>query len=207
MTSWIKKYILPKEVDFLSALSSHAKIVKNIIDDLKNCFVSLEDRYCISILKDEHNAKLKRDKNMKELLNTFITPIDRESIYRIITQLDWLFVSVRHFVLEAKAYKIDKLDGDYIKMMDYLKLQSELLEAGFKTLRKDDIKTTQSAKRVRETYDDLVQIYIEKMAKLSLCNDPKEIFIHQSLLTQLKDISKRMRMTANSLEDIIMKLA
>jgi hypothetical protein len=92
-------------------------------------------------------------------------------------------------------------------MIEKLKLQAELLTAGFKTLRKDDKKTAQSAKRVRDAYDDLMDIYIEKMAKLSSSKNTKEIFIHQSLLGQLKEISKRMRMTANSLEDIIMKMS
>ena len=33
IVSWIKKYILPKEVDFLSALNNHAMIIKKIVDD------------------------------------------------------------------------------------------------------------------------------------------------------------------------------
>ena len=161
----------------------------------------------MAILEDQHQAKQIRDANMKELLNTFITPIDRESIYRVITELDWIAISIRHFVMEAKAYEIRELDREYATMIKQLKLQAELLEAGFKTLRKDDKKTAKSAKRVRDAYDDLMDIYIQKMAKLATSKDTKEIFIHQSLLWQLKDISKRMRMTANSLEDIIMKMA
>jgi len=61
IVSWLKKYILPKEVDFLSALSSHAMVIKKIIDDLQNCFTMQNDRYCKSILEDEHKAKDIRD--------------------------------------------------------------------------------------------------------------------------------------------------
>jgi len=45
------------------------------------------------------------------------------------------------------------------------------------------------------------------MAQLFLSRDTQEIFIHQALLSQLKEISKQMRMTAKSLEDIIMKMS
>jgi len=92
-------------------------------------------------------------------------------------------------------------------LIEQLKLQAELLTAGFKTLRKDDEKTAQSAKRVRDIYDDLMDVYIGKMAKLSLSQNTRDIFIHQALFSQLKEIGKRMRVTANSLEDIIMKMS
>jgi uncharacterized protein Yka (UPF0111/DUF47 family) len=207
IVSWIKKYILPKEIDFLSALNNHAMIIKKIVDDLEACFSHAKEEHCRAIIEDQHQASKIRDENMRELLNSFITPIDRESIYRVITQLDWIAISVRHFVIEAKAYEVKKLDEEYTIMIEHLKLQAELLTAGFKTLRKDDKKTAQSAKRVRDAYDDLMDVYIAKMAKLSSSKNREEIFIHQALLGQIKEISKRMRMTANSLEDIIMKMS
>jgi len=207
MISWIKKYILPKEIDFLASLSEHSMIIKKIVDDLNQCFSSASEEHCKAILEDQHRASEIRDSNMKELLNTFITPIDRESIYRVITQLDWIAISIRHFVIEAKAYDIKELDKEYTTILEQLKLQAELLTAGFKTLRRDDKKTAQNAKRVRDSYDSLMDIYIKKMGILSSSDDMREVFIHQSLLLQLKEISKRMRMTANSLEDIIMKMA
>ncbi len=207
IVSWIKKYILPKEVDFLSSLHAHAIIIKKIVDDLEQCFSDTKEKHCRAILDDQHQASAIRDSNMKELLNSFITPVDRESIYRVITQLDWIAISIRHFVMEAKAYGITRLDQDYTRIIEHLKLQAELLSAGFQTLRKDDIKTAQNAKRVRDSYDEMIVVYIQKMAQLSLSSDTQEIFIHQALLSQLKEISKRMRMTANSLEDIIMKMS
>ena len=206
-TSWIKKYILPKEIDFLSALHTHAMIIKKIIDDFEKCFIKEDEKHCQFILEDQHQAKEIRDSNMKNLLNVFITPIDRESIYRVITELDWIAISMRHFVMEAKAYEITHLDDDYKKMINLLQLQAELLAAGFKTVKSDALKTAESAKRVRDSYDAFVALYIQKMRQISNMTDVRTLFIHKELLFQLKDISKRMRMTANSLEDIIMKLA
>lgn len=205
-TSWIKKYILPEEIDFISALHTHAMSIKKIIDDLEKCIIKKNEKHCRAILEVQHQAKKIRDNNMKDLLNVFITPIDRESIYRVITELDWIAISMRHFVIEAKSYNVSKLDDDYAHMIKQLQLQAELLTAGFKTLKSDAVKTAQSAKRIRDTYDIFVELYIQKMAYLSTIPDAKEQFIHRELLAQLKDISKRMRMTANALEDIIMKM-
>jgi len=200
--SWIKKYILPKEVDFINAMYKHSKVINKIADSLYNC--TLQKR-----CKDfEMHFKLSKeiyDKNMKELLNVFITPIDRESIYRVITQLDWTALSIYHFYLEAKAYDIE-FDKSYKDIISKIKLQAELLTAGFKTIKTHPNKTDESAKKVRKLYEEISQIYIEKMVELSNSNDIKAMFEHKSLLHQLKDISRHLRMSANSLEDIIMKM-
>lgn len=204
--SLIKKYILPKEIDFISALQEHAMIIKYIVDDLQKCFIDANDESCQAILHDQHKAQKIRDKNMKNLLNVFITPIDRESIYRVITELDWIAISIRHFLIEAKSYQLDEKHEAYDALIKKIQLQSELLTAGFKTLKKNRKKTAQSAKRVRDTYDELMDVYIKEVSTLVKSKKLENIFIHKELLSQLKEISKRMRITANSLEDIIMKM-
>ncbi len=134
-------------------------------------------------------------------------PIDRESIYRVITELDWIAISIRHFLIEAKSYQIHKENDVYNALIKKIQLQAELLTAGFKTLKSNREKTAQSAKRVRDTYDTLMDIYVEEVSSLVESKDMEKIFIHKELLSQLKEISKRMRMAANSLEDIIMKMS
>ncbi len=207
IVSLIKKYILPKEIDFLAALDEHAMIIKQITDDLQKCFIEANEKSCQAILHDQHQAQAIRDRNMKNLLNVFITPIDRESIYRVITELDWIAISIRHFLIEAKSYQIHKENDVYNVLIKKIQLQAELLTAGFKTLKSNREKTAQSAKRIRDTYDALMDIYVQEVSSLVESKDMEKIFIHKELLSQLKEISKRMRMTANSLEDIIMKMS
>ena len=52
-----------------------------------------------------------------------------------------------------------------------------------------------------------MDIYVQEVSSLVESKDMEKIFIHKELLSQLKEISKRMRMMANSLEDIIMKMS
>jgi len=205
--SLLKKYILPKEVDFIKGLQEHAHIIETIIDDLLRCFAQKDDKYCKAILHDEHEAKKIRDKNMNELLNAFITPIDRESIYRVITQLDWIAVSTRHFLLEADAYGVTHLGHTYHPLITKLSHGAKILSHGFDNLKKEkpEIIAAQT-QEVRDTYDALVEIYIKAMAELSECDDMHRIFVQKELLHQLKEIGKRLQMCANSLEDIIIKM-
>ncbi|WP_345991337.1 DUF47 family protein [Sulfurimonas sp. HSL-1716] len=206
--SFIKKYILPKEVDFVASLQEHSAIIHDIISDLHRCFVDMDAKSCSAILQDEHKAQEIREKNMNELLNAFITPIDRESIYRIISQLDWIAVSIKHFVLEAKAYDTPPSNNEYIELIKHIKEQSNMLNLGFTNLRTEKpFVVASNAQSVRDGYEELVEVYIQKMAELSKSNDMKRIFTQRELLSQLKEIAKRLQICANSLEDIVIKMS
>ena len=207
ITSFIKKYILPEEIDFINAMNEHASIIRKMIDNLYKCFIENSSNACSLILEQQKEAVEIRDKNMKDLLNVFITPIDKESIYRVTTQLDWIAISIKHFMLEAQAYGIYKLDSDFTQLIKLLQLQIQLLNAGFETVKKEPQSTAKNAQRVRDVYDELVSLYINNMAKLANSENSTKTFPKRELLAQIKDTSKRMRVTANYLEDIIMKMS
>lgn len=205
--SFVKKYILPKEVDFISGLQSHSQSVQKIIRDLYLCFIETKEESCGAIIDDEHEAQTIRENNMQELLDAFITPIDRESIYRVISQLDWIAVSARHFVLEAKAYEVKTLDNAYIDLLKLLKEQSLALNLGFINLKKSNASlVAQNAQSVRDGYDRFIEIHIQKMADIANSNNMRDMFIQREILSQLKEISKRLQICANSLEDIVIKM-
>lgn len=205
--SFIKEYILPKEIDFLSAMHKHSLIIKKLTNNLYKCFIEGKSNACTLILEEQKEAVTIRDENMKNLLNTFITPIDKESIYCVTTQLDWIAISIKHFMLEAQAYGVFKLDNTFAELIKLLQLQAELLSTGFKTVKREPATTAKNAQRVRDIYDRLVALYINTMAALAKLEHNQEIFAKRELLAQIKDISKRMRVTANYLEDTIMKMS
>ncbi len=205
--SFIKEYILPKEIDFLSAMQKHSLIIKKLTANLYKCFIEGNSSACGRILEEQKEAVAIRDENMKNLLNTFITPIDKESIYRVTTQLDWIAISIKHFMLEAQAYGVFQLESTFAELIKLLQLQAQLLYAGFKTVKSDPADTAKNAQRVRDLYDQLVALYINAMAALAKREHNREIFAKRELLAQIKDISKRMRVTANYLEDTIMKMS
>lgn len=208
ITSFLKKYILPKELDSITSLQEHSSIVHKIVQDLYQCFIDINEDSCKAILDDENKAQKIREKNMNELLNTFITPIDRESIYRVISQLDWIAVSIRHFALEAKAYNVKTLGDGYIDILKQIKEQSRMLNLGFFNLTNSNPSVVASnAQHVRDGYETVVELYIKKMAELSNSNNMKEMFIQKELLGQLKEIGKRLQICANSLEDIVIKMS
>ena len=143
---------------------------------------------------------------MNELLDVFITPYDKESIYRIITQLDWVALSVKHFQLETSAYGITSI-REYQPIFDILLEMANLLE---KCITRLSTKTPRiialDIDLIHDQYDDVVTLCAQSVAKLLKQDDCKHIIMHRDILAQLKEIAKRIHVTANTLEDMAIKL-
>ncbi|MEY3089707.1 MAG: hypothetical protein RL113_23 [Pseudomonadota bacterium] len=204
--SLFKKYIVPHEIDFIEILQQQSQATHKMIEDLYDCFIHEKETSCDSIIEDEHNTERIKEKNMHTMLNAFITPIDRESIYRAITQLNWVSISVKHFVQETKAYEIDRLP-QYKEIFDLIYDSSKNLKEGFDFLSEPNhAKVARKADKTRNLGDKISQAYIKEMVELTKSDDIKYMFIHKEILSQLKEIGKRLHVSANTLQDIVIKM-
>ena len=203
----LKKYILPSEINFINDMQRQSASILTIINYLNACFILKKEDNCELISKEVKQAFEIRTINMNHLLNAFITPIDRESIYRVITQLDSIAVSIKHFLVEAKAYNIHVLDDGFIDIFNKLLLCANALNSGFLKLgTSNELEVIHNTQMVRDSYDALVNEYVIIMARLAKSNDMADVFIHRELLIQLREIGKRLQGCANSLEDIVIKM-
>jgi len=200
---FIQKFILPKEVDLTSALQAQTSATKTVVYDLYDAYILHQEEAFSAIKNDTSATRAIKEKNMKELLDVFIAPYDKESIFRIITQLDWIALSVRHFVVEVDAYYHRQALDVYSDIFVLLKEMASLLEAGFIQLAKKELP---SITLIHDKYDLLVEYRARHVAQLMQQEDFKHILIHKDILAQLKEIAKRMQVTANTLEDMAIKL-
>ena len=202
---FISKFILPKEVDFNASLQAQVVAVRDTVQSLYDACVYNDDSALAAIdRKAQHARELKHD-NMKELLDVFITPYDKESIYRIITQLDWVALSVKHFQLEIHVYGIHSLQS-YQEVLAELVKMAGLLEEGITELSGKKLRQiAEDIDRVHDLYDHVVSLCAEAMATLLEQKDCKRIIRHKEMLAQLKEIAKRIQVTANTLEDMAIK--
>jgi len=200
---FIQKFILPKEVDLAAALQAQTLATRNIVHDLYAAYILHESGAFSDIKNDTSETRAIKEKNMKELLDVFIAPYDKESVFRIITQLDWVALSVKHFVVEVDAYPDKQALDVYRDIFELLKEMASLLEDGFKQLSKQELP---SIGLIHDKYDLLVEYRAQHVAQLLQQDDFKHIIIHKDILSQLKEIAKRMQITANTLEDMAIKI-
>lgn len=200
---FIQKFILPKDVDLAAALQEQTAATRTIVHDLYAAYILHEDEAFNAIKNDTSKTREIKDKNMKELLDVFIAPYDKESIFRIITQLDWIALSVKHFVIEVDAVNNKQALVGYRNIFEVLKEMASLLEGGFKQLSE---KHLPSIALIHDKYDLVVEYRAQHVAQLLQQEDLKHLIIHKDILAQLKEIAKRMHVTANTLEDMAIKI-
>jgi len=203
---FISTFILPKDVDFDTALQAQARTTRIIVEDLHKACVDNDTAALAAISTHADEARALKTKNMKELLDVFITPYDKESIYRIITQLDWIALSIKHFRMEIVAYRISSIQ-EYQSILEVLVEMAILLEQGVTRLSTKNPKTIASdIDLIHDKYDHVVALCAQSVAELVKQDDCKHIILHRDILAQLKEVAKRIHVTANTLEDMAIKV-
>lgn len=203
---FIRKLLLPREVDFNAALREQAHLSRRIVSQLYHACMQDDAEAFQAIDTSAQQAKELKNHNMTELLNVFITPYDKESIYRMITQLDWIALSVKHFRLETVVYNMHSLDR-YEPILAILKSMATTLETGIAQLENKPLNVMGTEiDRIRDQYDEVVSLCARATGVLLARDDCKKIIQEKDILLQLKEIAKRIHIAANTLEDMAIKV-
>lgn len=202
----LKDWILPKEFDFFSLMKDQSMETLKIVDELGKFYVANTSQNPENIYDLISNAKKNRSANLKDLNATFITPVDKEAISRVYAQLYWVALSIKHLIVEIDTYEIYDL-SEYKNIFDLLKQEMQLLGDGFDGLRN---KNYEAALKIRDKIihqdNELIKRYAIHLAELFKGNNHQHILMHREILSQLKEVSKRIHICANLLEDIVFKL-
>ena len=201
----IQKYILPKEVDFNAALQNQVDASKNTVLDLCQYCLENDRRALKKIADDERECRTIKNQNMHELLDVFITPYDREAIYRIIDQIDWVALSVKHLATQLLVYKI-KCPENYRPIFTSLKEMADALSEGFVFLAAKNLhEIVRVVNEIYVNYDQTVEQCVVTAARHLEQDDIKVYLAHREILIQLKEVAKRIHVCANTLEDMAIK--
>ena len=203
---FIRKLLLPSEVDFNLALCNQAQASKLMIDELYKACVNNDLSALQSMTATAKHARELKNQNMVQLLDVFITPYDKESIFRMITQLDWIALSIKHFQLEVEVYEAFHL-SEHEPIFKLLVDMVSALEDGISKLatKKLDLVASRTD-QIHDQYDQVVELCANANAELMKQDDCKHIIRYKDMLYQLKEIAKRIHVTANTLEDMAIKV-
>lgn len=203
---FIAKFILPESVDFVSALRQQTELIREIVRELRDACVQQEPDTFGAIRASADRAAALKKANMKLLLDVFLTPFDKESIYRLITQLDWVALSVKHFVIEREVYGVSSL-AEYADIYDVLNEMASLLDRGCGQLAGENLLTLEeTAEQIHDRYDRVVEKCARAIAQQFEEEDFRSVMRHRDIVAQLKEIAKRIRVSANTLQDMAIKI-
>lgn len=190
--------IFPKEKKFYRMLEEQ---VENVLETT-SLFYDLvttsktRESLVLKIQKKEREGDKIYDKVVEELKATFITPMDREDIHRLLGRMDDVVDQLEIRAIKIEAFKVKKIPKDFIELVNIFKGQIKDLSSCIYGLgKKKDIE--KYVLGVHEAERKADEVFIIGIAKLfNNGNDVMEV-------VKLKDLYESMEKTIDTTYSVV----
>ena len=201
---------LPRETSFFDFFEQHAALT---IEGTKE-FLSMVTTganvatKCRRISDIEHETDTITHRCVEALHKTFITPIDRDAIHRLITRMDDIMDYVEAAAERIELYEITTMTSDVRDLSDVLHRSAQQVEAAIRGLR--HLKDTQHTlklcidiNRLENECDAILRRSVARLFKEE--KDPIVVIKWKEIYENLENASDRCEDVANIIEGVILE--
>jgi predicted phosphate transport protein (TIGR00153 family) len=203
---------LPRETSFFDFFEQHAALT---IEGSKE-FLSLVTTgtniaaRCRRISDIEHETDTITHRCVEALHKTFITPIDRDSIHRLITRMDDVMDFVEAAAERLDLYELTVMTGDVRDLADVLHRSAQQVEAavrGLRTLRDPQatLKLCIDINRLENEADAILRRSVARLFREE--KDPIFVIKWKEVYENLESATDRCEDVANIIEGVILEHA
>lgn len=154
----------------------------------------------------ENEVDLMRHEMEDKLIQSFSTPFDRQDIYRISRQMDYILNFARETAKEMFAFSVSP-DDHIHGMASQLLTGTECIGRGIKALDSDKDTVEREIHHAREAYNLMEEQYISGMAELLRTDDAMHAIRTREIYHHLRDAGRAMRDTLDILHNAVIDLA
>ena len=203
---------LPRETSFFDFFEQHAALT---IEGTKE-FLSLVTTganiaaKCRRISDIEHETDTITHRCVEALHKTFITPIDRDSIHRLITRMDDIMDYVEAAAERLELYELVMMTNDVRDLADVLHrsaLQVEACVRGLRSLKDPQatLKLCIDINRLENEADAILRRSVARLFKEE--KDPIMVIKWKEVYENLESATDRCEDVANIIEGVILEHA
>ena len=203
---------LPRETSFFDFFEQHAALT---IEGAKE-FLSLVTTganipaKCRRISDIEHETDTITHRCVEALHKTFLTPIDRDSIHRLITRMDDIMDYVEAAAERIELYELTVMTADARDLADVLHrstVQVELAMRGRRGLKDPDgtLKLCIDINRLENEADAILRRSVARLFKEE--KDPIAVIKWKEVYENRENASDRCEDVANIIEGVILESA
>lgn len=201
--------LFPRNYDFFRLFETQALELEKATAELKKLKRSSDLKRCNHEVKEiEHTADEITHQIMRTLNQTFITPIDREDIAYLASNLDSVVDKIDRAVNRLLIYKIDPLPkaiSDFVKHIDK---SVEVVTKSIKEMKhpknhKEVLKACEAINKLEHDCDELHRRVIQKLFQEE--KDPIMIIKLLEIYECLEGVTDRCEDVANTIETILVK--
>jgi predicted phosphate transport protein (TIGR00153 family) len=159
----------------------------------------------------EHETDVITHRCVEALHKTFITPIDRDSIHRLITKMDDIMDFVEAAAERLALYEITTMTAEVRDLADVLVRASEQVALAAKGLRnlkspQTILKVCVDVNRLENEGDQILRRAVAKLFKES-ANDPIHVIKWKEIYENLESATDRCEDVANIIEGVVLEHA
>lgn len=199
--------LLPRDEKYFAMLIQLAAQVRQggalfveLFDDYDHHPQYAEQIKEIEVSCDELSAKI-----VQKLNSTFITPIDREDIYLLVTELDDVIDMINDLARRLEIYGVSKPRPDAAEIASLLGKATEEIEKAFGMLERHEAlgEHTGIIAHLEKRADALYRDAIRRLFREG--KDPIEVIKWMSIYEELENSIDRCKDVAEALEAVVVK--
>jgi predicted phosphate transport protein (TIGR00153 family) len=203
--------LMPREESFFDFFEQHADVLVRGTAMFATLFEPGADIPGITkkVRELEHEADSITHKCVEALHKTFITPIDRDDIHRLITRLDDVMDYIEAAAERIQLYEMTEMTQDARDLSDVLVRAAKDVQVALKGLRnlKDARTILQKCidiNRLENEADEILRRAVAKLFK-DYKNDPIHVIKWKEIYENLENATDRCEDVANTIEGVVLE--
>jgi uncharacterized protein Yka (UPF0111/DUF47 family) len=198
--------LFPREHDFHAMLRAQADRTVSGVRSFANWLETTPVENPVHLQEIETEVDGMRHAMEEKLIGSFSTPFDRQDIYSISRQMDYILNFALETAKEMHAFGVPP-DPYIHAMTGYLLSGTECIARGVQALDRDKAKAEEEIRHARDAYNALEDRYIQGMAVLLQTSDAMQAIRTREIYHHLRDAGRAMRDTLDILHNAVIDLA
>jgi hypothetical protein len=195
----------PREYDFESMLAHQSDWT---VSGVQAFLLWLETRPLSNpheLERIENEVDTMRHDMEDKLIRSFSTPFDRQDIYTISRQMDYILNFSKETAKEMFAFGVQP-DKTILEMAKSLLSGTECISRGIRNLNSDKDAVEEEIRHARDAYHVMEELYISGMTDLLRTSDAMYALRTREIYHHLRDAGRAMRDTLDILHNAVIDL-
>ena len=194
-----------ESLNFYALLIRQAQVIRDAVDALcAFCEDPTQENGDFVKVKEKEADAIRREL-VDDINRTFITPIDRDDLYRLSTSIDDLADYAWTTVKEVRIYDVQP-DKNLLIMARTLLQMADGLVVCVEKLEKDHAGVAVEATKVKKLENTLNVQFHQSIAELYESDDIKKILKYREIYNHMNHAADKGDFSADILLDIVVKL-
>lgn len=194
--------LFPRQYDFELMLAEQSDRTLEGVCNLVNWLEAVSHDEPLVLQRIEDEVDDMRHDMEEKLINSFSTPFDRQDIYGLSRQMDYILNFSNETAREMYAFKVYP-DEPILSMAKALYLGTQCLADGVRVMKSNKPNVEQSIRRARDHTREIEDIYILSMADLLHTADAMDALRRREIYHHLRDAGRALGSTLDILHNTI----